>query len=360
MTRTSDNDEVGRPARSDIAGRHTFDRQRRVWVVVAVLLAVVGSAGAVLAASGQSRNDRDRARETIMSSSAEAASTLRLAIQHEQDLVLSAGAYLTDNPRSSNSEFRRWTSSVRALQRYPELSSIGVLEIVPASRLAAFAAAARRDPAGSLPAGGVFRVVPAGARAFYCFTAALVTRGPSPPAGTDYCAAAPARSALLARVEAGTSGSQLRRYGTRTLLTVFTPVYRGGRRPATSAARRQAFLAFVATVVDPGVVLADALAGHPNTALTFRFHSGASNLAFRAGKVTGDARSVTLDLHDGWTLRAFSTAPATGMLTDQNARTLLLGGIALSVLLGLLVYMLGTGRARAMRTVALKTGELLH
>jgi diguanylate cyclase (GGDEF)-like protein len=361
MTKTSDAGVGGTATRSGIVlGRRFGSRQQRVWVVVAVLLVIGGCVGAVLAAGVQSRDDRTRARAAFVSSSADLASTLELAIQHEQDLVVSARGYVVGRPRSSNAEFRRWASSVGALARYRELVSIGVLEIVPASRLAGFAAAAQRDPAGFLSAGGVFRVLPTGARSFYCLTAANVTRGLALPAGSDYCAAEPLRSSILAGVDAGRTDVRPYRLGSRTLLTISTPVYRGGGIPATSAARRHAFVAIVAMTVDPGVVLARALAGHPDTALTFRYRSGSSNLPFRAGKVTGDAWSASFALPEGWTVRASAAVPATGIVADESARTQLLGGIVLSLLLGLLVYLLGTGRARAMRMVGLKTGELQH
>jgi GGDEF domain-containing protein len=116
----------------------------------------------------------------------------------------------------------------------------------------------------------------------------------------------------------------------------------------------------VATTVDPGVVLNRALAGHPDTALTFRYRSGSSNLPFRAGKVTGETWSASFALREGWTVRASAAVPSTGVFADASARTRLLGGIMLSLLLGLLVYLLGTGRARALRIVGLKTGELQH
>ena len=43
----------------------------------------------------------------------------------------------------------RWADSVRALQRYPELTGFGESVIVPASQLSAFAARAVARPCGS-------------------------------------------------------------------------------------------------------------------------------------------------------------------------------------------------------------------
>jgi hypothetical protein len=36
------------------------------------------------------------------------ASTLKLAIQHEEDLVISASAFVTGNPNASPADFDRW------------------------------------------------------------------------------------------------------------------------------------------------------------------------------------------------------------------------------------------------------------
>lgn len=52
------------------------------------------------------------------------------------------------------------------------------------------------------------------------------------------------------------------------------------------------------------------------------------------------------------------TVAGSGLLSDGTAWKLLVTGIGLSVLLGLLVYVLGTGRERARRLVAQRTGEL--
>ena len=45
------------------------------------------------------------------------------------------------------------------------------------------------------------------------------------------------------------------------------------------------------------------------------------------------------------------TAPPGGVLEDGDALALLAAGIALSLLIGTLMFVLGTGRARALRVV---------
>jgi diguanylate cyclase (GGDEF)-like protein len=67
-----------------------------------------------------------------------------------------------------------------------------------------------------------------------------------------------------------------------------------------------------------------------------------------------------IDLHNGWTVRTFGAAIAAGAFDDAPALTLFVGGLLISLLLGLLVFVLGTGRTRAMSLVREKTRELSH
>jgi diguanylate cyclase (GGDEF)-like protein len=336
-----------------------FRWQRRLWSAIAVLLLATGSAGAVVAAGIQSRSDAAQARQRFGYSSQQVASTLKLAIQHEADLVVSAGGFVAGNPNASNAQFVRWAGSVRALQRYPELFGLGHVVIVPGARLAAFAARALRDPVGHPAAPGVFTVLPAGHRSFYCLlAAATLSRGlVFFPAGYDFCDTG---ASSLAGRDSGVSAYEPLQAGPLTLLSVMAPVYRGGSVPSTIAARDSEFLGWVGLALVPNVLLDQALSGSPGTAVKFSYHVGASNVAFKSGKIPSGAQSVTIDLHNGWTVRTFAAAPATGIFAPGSARELLLTGIALSLLLGALVFVLGTGRARARRLVHLKTGELLH
>jgi diguanylate cyclase (GGDEF)-like protein len=69
---------------------------------------------------------------------------------------------------------------------------------------------------------------------------------------------------------------------------------------------------------------------------------------------------ATLHLDDGWTLKTFGAVQSGGLFHDGDALALLLAGILLSLLLGALILVLGTGRARSMMLVDERTDELLH
>ncbi|MGZ7023774.1 MAG: hypothetical protein ACXVJ3_21250, partial [Ilumatobacteraceae bacterium] len=82
--------------------------QVRVVVVVAVLLLVGGMLGAVLASQSVVRHDREKSKQALALSSSEVASTLRLAIQREQDLAVSATGFFLGKPYPTNTEFLAW------------------------------------------------------------------------------------------------------------------------------------------------------------------------------------------------------------------------------------------------------------
>jgi len=338
---------------------------------VAALLTLTGTLAAVLGAEAVVHTDSERSRLAFHLSSAEIASTLRLAIQHEEDLIVNASTFVAENPRATPVEFDKWAEAVRAMQRYPELQNFGLVELVPASGLRSFEARITAHPVEPLGAGSAaitkqtplnahFYVTPAGNRPYYCFAVAGMSRQLASvlPAGLDYCALA--ETPLPIARDSGLSSYAPFSVGPVTTLGVQTPVYRGGLVPSTVAARRRAFIGWLGELLVPDVVLASALQGHPNTAVRFSFRSAASHVAFMAGRAPAHAQTTTIDLHNGWTVQSFGAPFDGGVLTDPNALTLLVGGILLSLAVGLLVFVLGTGRTRALSLVREKTRELSH
>ena len=139
-----------------------------------------------------------------------------------------------------------------------------------------------------------------------------------------------------------------------------TPIYTGGVVPATVEERHAAFAGWVGTGIVPEVLLHRALGDRPGIAVSLEYHATPAKVTFRSGKAADTALSATIDLHNGWTVKTFGTVTNAGVLSNVAALALLLTGIVLSLLLAMLVYMLGTGRARALRIVGEKTGELRH
>jgi diguanylate cyclase (GGDEF)-like protein len=327
-------------------------------------LVLVGTLASVLGARAVARSQGDKARLAFHLASAGIATTLKLAIQHEEDLVVNASAFVTGNPKASPASFDRWVESVRALRRFPELQNIGFVKLVPASGLPAFKALIAANPvrplgAESAPARGPFLVAPPGRRPYYCFAVAGLARNFASylPAGLDYCALAPT---LLADRDAGQVNYAPVVAGDSTTLGVGTPVYRGGVIPSTLAARRRAFVGWLGELLVPNVVLERALEGHPNVAVIFRYDSPFSHVAFTRGRIAAVAHSTSIVLRTGWTMQSFGAPVAGGVFGSWSSLALLAGGTLVSVLVGLLGLVLGTGRTRALSLVREKTRELSH
>jgi diguanylate cyclase (GGDEF)-like protein len=342
-----------------------FPRVRRLgWGAAACVLLVCGVIASLLGARSVTRSDADKERLAFHLSATEITSTLQLAIRHEEDLVINASAFIADNPGASAERLDTWLEDVHAMARYPELQNVGLVALVPAAKVPALEAYLASHPvegqgAAASATSQSFTILPPGPRPYYCLALAGRSRNQAShlPTGLDYCAF---ESALIKARETGVSSYAPFMIGKTTTLGVQTPVYRGGRVPATAAARRRAFIGWLGELLEPTVLLSRALQGHPATAVTFRYDAALSHIVFHSGhERTGD-ESTTIDLHNGWSVRTAAAAPTTSILQDSHGATLLIGGTLLSVLLALLVMVLGTGRRRALSLVSEKTRELSH
>jgi diguanylate cyclase (GGDEF)-like protein len=326
---------------------------------VAASLVVLGTIGSVFGAQAVDRSESQRSRQAFVTSSMGIASTLELTIQHEQDLVVATGAAIVDSPDMSQPAFVKWTSEVRAFERYPEVQGIAVLVMVPASQLSTFGARAVLDPAGPLAAGGTFQVTPSGNRPYYCL--ATVSEGRSgastTPAGLDFCATGLGGPLLSAR-DSGQTAYLPYGTGSGEELVLGTPLYVGGTTPGTVQARRAAFLGWTGTSINPKLILTTALRDHPTTAVAFHYGSGNSQVTFNAGTAPPGAQSTTVELHNGWTVVVFGPAGISGRFANGTGAAVLLGGIAISLLLAAVLLLLGTSRARALLLVDERTRQL--
>ena len=97
------------------AGRH-----RRGWIAVALALLAAGLAGSALAAHNVAGTDSGQAHRAFLSSAEVTAAALTASLQHEEDLVVSARAYLSgdrEGPNETQRGFQEWVDSVEALTR---------------------------------------------------------------------------------------------------------------------------------------------------------------------------------------------------------------------------------------------------
>jgi signal transduction histidine kinase len=284
-----------------------------------------------------------------------------LAIHDEESLLVNGSAFVLANPGTPNAEFTRWLSYVHAFERYPELQSLGDVLIVPASEVSAFAARAVVDPIGPLEPDGSFAVVPPGDRPFYCFSSiGLAINALSDlPAGFDFCADPALAIAISGARDTGNSSYLPVPIAEGVnWLGVQVPVYRGGVVPATVEARRSAFVGLFGVLLDPKLVLDRALKAQPGMSVSIRYNLNNADVEFASGTAAKGAATTVIDLNNGWTVRTFGAVSSDGVVGNGNALALLVAGIVLSLLLGTLVFVLSTGRARALRLVRERTAQL--
>ena len=335
---------------------------RRVWLAAAVVLLAAGVVGSTLGASVVARADAQRSRQAFVTSSMEIASSLKLSIQQEANLVISTEAFVAANPNATNATYLNWVHSMQVKARYPEVGELGFIALVRAAALPQFVARITADPPTSLTPGQSYQITPPGNRPSYCLSQFLyLDGGPAVPLGYDSCAYYGKDAAKLIAQSISVPFSYIPfTFGKVSYLAVDSPVYPGGSIPASAEARAAAVLGFVGVTTRPGFVLTEALDGHTGTAVSFHYGSGSKKVTFRTGSAPAGAQSSTIDLHNGWHVTTFARVDGSGVFGNANTLALLLGGLALSLLLGVLIYVLGTSRSRALGLVEERTKELHH
>ena len=335
--------------------------RRSFWIAIAVGVVVIGFLGSYFGASNLAQSDVRQVQEDLQTSSGEIASALNLAIQHEQDLAISAGAFMVENPNASESSFMRWASNVNAFQRYPEILSVAEVDVVRPSQLRAFAARAVINAKESKAPQQTFTLTPAGRRPYYCLADVDVSRPglPQIPIGLDLCDSSLGPQFLQA-ASSGQPTYAPDSLGGPAALAVGTPLYRNGSHPSTVAGRRANLIGFTGTEILPKTMLSTALLDHPGIAVAFRYERNGAGETFVAGTRPRNALSTSVNLHNGWHVDVSRAAVAGGVFGQGGSTLLLLGGALLSLLLALLIYVLGTSRSSAMQLVKERTDQLQH
>jgi diguanylate cyclase (GGDEF)-like protein len=335
--------------------------RRRRWWIVAALVIVIGSTGTFIGNRALVRTMSASSHQLFVSSSQSIASTLQLALQHEQDLVTTTGAFFVENPNANSTAFRRWIAATNTFARYPEVVGVAEVVMVTARELPSYEARALKDPSGALGPGGTFEIVPAGMRSYYCFVRVdQANSGTSvTPAAFDFCDTPLGPEFQRERV----SGKSL--YfpygaGASQKLVLGTPIYSTGSVPTTREARLADFLGWTGTSVRPSVVLATAIAHHAKTSVSFTYVNGASRATFTDGISPPHSQSLTISLHNGWYVHTSAGISGAAANDRGNALALLLGGLVLTLMLAAFIVVLGTGRSRAMAMVAERTQDLQH
>ena len=272
--------------------------------------------------------------------------------------MISADAFIVTNQNASNADFLKWVSTMELAKRFPEVSGLGFFAVVRPEQVSQFVARIVADPPVPLAAGQTYQITPAGSRPFYCLgDFEYLNGGPSVPLGYDVCAGT--KPAQLAKAFAKDTYVPYK-IGGKEYLTVEAPIYPGGVIPDSAQARNASVLGLVGLTTLPKFVLQQSLQGHPGTAVALQYGSGSSKDTFRAGSAPAGSQSVSVILPNGWHVETSAVVKGSGVLDNTNAVVLFLGGLLLSLLLGVLIYVLGTTRSRALVLVSERTGELHH
>ncbi|MGH2863833.1 MAG: bifunctional diguanylate cyclase/phosphodiesterase [Solirubrobacteraceae bacterium] len=322
------------------------------WAALALLCVVAGTVASILGAHALARHDANKQSAAFGQNAAAVASAAKLALQREEELAVSAATFFAGNAKASPAQFARWVRWARTLRRFPELENLSLIEIVRKGQLGAFEArvtgrALKPATPGAAPAiAEAFPVVPASDHHYYCLATAELVRAAAlaRPAGQDYCALSPA---LLSDRDKGLSRYTVVSTGGRRALAIVTPVYRGNATPHTAFGRTAASVGWLREVLVPGVFMQAVLEGHPGIATRLSYRTGASRLTFANGTPSAGARSATTSLDNGWSVTSFAVPIPAGVFSNGETTALLAGGIVLSLLIGLLVFVLGAGRDAA-------------
>jgi diguanylate cyclase (GGDEF)-like protein len=379
------------PAPSSEVEQSGRGARKLVWALVALLCTAAGVAGSLLGAHAIARSDSTKSRQSTQQTAAAVAASVKLSLRHEEDIAIGAATYFAGNAKTSPKEFAVWVKWAQTLRRYPELEGLSLVTLVhakevelfhsritgqplkpattttttastattgssatPSSGATAGSATAASGSSPAKPAHGSLRVVPSSKHSYYCLAIANLVRSPakSPPAGLDYCAVTP--GLLLSRDTGLTHYATVLAGGT-TALAIDTPVYRGNAIPHSVFGREAASVGWLREVIAPNVLLAEALRGHEAVAVRLGYQAHGTNLEFVAGATPRGVPSSVTEVHyGGWTVQSFAAPPSsnTSVLGDGSALALLIVGCALSALLGVLVFVLGGGRAPVVVRVA--------
>jgi diguanylate cyclase (GGDEF)-like protein len=343
--------------------------RKGLWAGLAVLCVAVGTAGSVLGAHAVARSDGSEARVTFQQGSAAIASTLKLAIQRQEELTVAAATFFAANPKATHAEFAAWVTWARTLHRYPELDALGLMPAPPApvpvhphttvnasSTSTSTEASSTSVDATPTPVSASSDTTPTPIDASSDASSTPIEESDASPTPIDVSSSplppppppVHVPPALALARDTGLSVYTPEPAGKRSALAVETPVYRGNVTPRSVFGRRAASVGWLREVLVPGAVLQQALVGHPGYAVNLGYHGassnrvGAAHLLFTSGTPQTGAQSTTTSLHDGWTVTSFGAPAAAGVLTDGDALAVLVAGILLSALLGLLVFALGT------------------
>jgi diguanylate cyclase (GGDEF)-like protein len=314
-----------------MARRHD-DRFRRMSLVCALGAVLIGSAASVVGAHRVADRENDRERRSLETHADQIVEVLNRAIVHESDLLGTASALALSQPSLDSDRFRAWGDEANLGQRYPELQIIAHLD---------------RE------------IGPDGTQRCFSRAIGFLAPGVQPfSSGPDLCTGALGDS-LRAAVAAGTSAYTPEAEGSTGTLYMVQALMPGPDAEVTGAAREQVHRGWVLLGLRPDIAIREIVATRANTVVEIVHQSadGPRTVA-RAGNAPGSTITAHHDLGGGYGVDVSRTLEPVGVLEARAPGAVLTGGVAGSLLLGVLIAMGGSLAAIAARLRA-RTSELL-
>ena len=326
--------------------------RRAAWAALALLCVVAGTVASIFGAHALARHDANKQSAAFGQNATSVAAATKLALQRGR-IRRSAG--------TSSRQRQGHTGCVRALGQVGEdaASLPGARQPradrdrpqIPARDVRGPRHRPRAEaghPGGRTGDAEAFPVIPASDHHYYCLATAELVRSASlaRPVGQDYCALSPG---LLSDRDKGLSRYTVISSGGQPALAIVTPVYRGNATPHTAFGRAAASVGWLREVLVPTCSWRPCWKATPESRLVSVIERR-EQPHLRHGTPPAGARNATTNLQNGWTVTASPCRLPRAVFSNGETTALLVGGIVWSLLIGLLVFVLGGGRARGSRS----------
>jgi diguanylate cyclase (GGDEF)-like protein len=334
------------------------------WLLLAVFVVLAGLTAGLWRAQVQRQND-----QAFAAQAASVGASVTTAVRRMDDLTLAARTLLGSEPELTNAQFEGWYRSMGVDDRFAGVAGFGYVELVRE---------AGKD------------IYPPGNRPYYCLPKLGVAgRGMADTLdelmvpGVDLCQL----TNLLGdtRDSGEFSAFVFTSSHGHEMFEVVAPVYRGGGVPASRAARRTAATGWIVGLFDAETILRSSVARQMGIAVSLKREHAAvpenrvptgGGLAFRRLSATlasssvarfgtvpggsGLSRRISVEADGRWTVSVSAAAPTGLSSPGVQATLVLLIWLVMGLLAFGLVQVLARGRARALRMVEEKTGQLRH
>jgi signal transduction histidine kinase len=277
---------------------------RSLWVVVGILVMVAGCAATWMSATSLRNAAVARDEAAFTTAAYENIAELQTEFALLSNLDVAAQAFLVDNPNADQAALMDWAGDIEAMARNPDVVAISIIR----------------------------RTVPGDPR---CVAAASVVRPGSHllPPGLDHCAG-------------------------RGITVLNAGVFGVASGPLIDEAAEVEGAGWMVISVDPAVTLHGVIGDDPGYELLLHVTAPGGEMIVSSGAAPEPAETRSVGFGANWALDVRGPEIKRGLTDRPEVMPLLRTGVGLSLLTGILLMVLATGRIRAMRLVEKRTAQL--